>query len=73
MPIASCQLQRCWEILLEKSGYSELIEETEEFNKHSAYIKRGVSVIPTKFGMSFGIPFLNQGGRVDSLGRNTLF
>ena len=59
-------MQRCWELLLEKSDYSKLIEETDEFNKHNAYIKRGVSVIPTKFGLSFGIPFLNQGGRVFS-------
>ena len=62
MPIVSCQMQRCWEMLLEKSNYSKLIEDTEEFNKRNAYIKRGVSVIPTKFGLAFGVSFLNQGG-----------
>ncbi len=26
------------------------------------WVKRGVSLVPTKFGISFGIAFLNQGG-----------
>ena len=62
MRIVSCQMQRYWKMLLEKSNYSKLIEDTEEFNKRNAYIKRGVSVIPIKFGVGFEIPFLNQGG-----------
>ena len=62
MPVVSCQLQRCWEMLLEKSDYAGMVEETANFNKHNKYIKRGISVIPTKFGISFGISFLNQGG-----------
>ncbi|KAI6654571.1 Xanthine dehydrogenase/oxidase [Oopsacas minuta] len=64
MPIVSCQMQRCWQELLEKSNYSKLVEETTAFNKQNKFIKRGVSVIPTKFGISFGIAFLNQGGKI---------
>ena len=62
MPVVSCQLQRCWEMLLEKSDYAGMVEETANFNKQNNYIKRGISVIPTKFGVSFGVAFLNQGG-----------
>ena len=62
MPVVSCQLQRCWEMLLEKSNYARMLEETTNFNKQNNYIKRGISVIPTKFGVAFEVSFLNQGG-----------
>ena len=33
-----------------------------KFNKENRWKKRGISVIPTKFGISFGVAFLNQSG-----------
>lgn len=32
------------------------------FCRCNRYKKRGISVIPTKFGIAFTLPFLNQGG-----------
>lgn len=32
------------------------------FSRENKYKKRGISIIPTKYGIAFGISFLNQGG-----------
>ncbi|CAG5113950.1 Oidioi.mRNA.OKI2018_I69.chr2.g8039.t1.cds [Oikopleura dioica] len=34
----------------------------DEFNKANKYKKRGVALVPTQFGIAFGLKFLNQGG-----------
>ena len=34
----------------------------EEFNKVNKFKKRGVALVPTQFGIAFGLKFLNQGG-----------
>ncbi|XP_029448890.1 xanthine dehydrogenase/oxidase isoform X2 [Rhinatrema bivittatum] len=55
-------LQRCWEECLESSGYHQRKEQIKEFNRQHRWKKRGIAIIPTKFGVSFTIPFLNQAG-----------
>ena len=44
-----------------KSSYPKLKKETEEFNKNNNNKKRGLAVVPVKFGISFTSPVLNQG------------
>lgn len=44
----------------EKTQYDKLLEETAEFNRTHEFIKRGVGVVPVKFGISFTASFLNQ-------------
>lgn len=34
----------------------------EEFNQMNRWRKRGIAVIPTKFGINFTAKFMNQGG-----------
>ena len=36
--------------------------EIEKYNKENKWKKRGLAVIPTMFGIGFGLKFLNQGG-----------
>jgi xanthine dehydrogenase large subunit len=50
-----------FKILKEKSAYENLIRETEEFNKKNSFLKRGIGIIPVKFGISFTFTTLNQG------------
>ncbi|AOA62430.1 Putative xanthine dehydrogenase [Komagataella phaffii CBS 7435] len=45
-----------------EAKFDQLVEEVKEFNSKSKWIKRGISHIPTMFGVSFGVLFLNQGG-----------
>lgn len=46
----------------EESEYSRRRAEIEQFNKTHKWNKRGLAIIPTKFGISFTALFLNQAG-----------
>lgn len=46
----------------EESDYARRRAEIEEFNKTHKWNKRGLAIIPTKFGISFTALFLNQAG-----------
>jgi xanthine dehydrogenase/oxidase len=46
----------------EESEYSRRRQEIEEYNKTHKWNKRGLALIPTKFGISFTALFLNQAG-----------
>jgi xanthine dehydrogenase/oxidase len=35
--------------------------EFEEFNSQNKWLKRGISLVPTKFGIAFTAKFMNQG------------
>nr|XP_026690657.1 xanthine dehydrogenase/oxidase-like [Ciona intestinalis] len=58
-------LKRCWEECLKRSKFTERKSEVEEYNSKNRWRKRGISCIPTKFGISFadgGGLHLNQAG-----------
>ncbi|KAH8697667.1 putative xanthine dehydrogenase HxA [Talaromyces proteolyticus] len=46
----------------EESSYMERRKAVDEYNKTHKWSKRGLSIIPTKFGISFTALFLNQAG-----------
>lgn len=47
--------------VLEESKYAERREAVTKFNATHKWKKRGLSIVPTKFGISFTALFLNQG------------
>ena len=51
-----------WRQVIEEADYVARKKEIEEFNKSHKWKKRGISLIPTKFGISFTALFLNQAG-----------
>nr|XP_030713872.1 xanthine dehydrogenase/oxidase isoform X1 [Globicephala melas] len=55
-------LPRCWDECLKSSQYHVRKSEVDKFNKENCWKKRGLCIIPTKFGISFTVPFLNQAG-----------
>ncbi|XP_070199819.1 xanthine dehydrogenase/oxidase-like [Littorina saxatilis] len=55
-------LQGCWEECMERSDFSTRRREVDKFNRENRWRKRGLSVVPTKYGMAFTAVFLNQGG-----------
>ena len=59
--IAESDMVQLFDLLREKSNYDQLRKETEEFNKTNSESKRGLAVVPVKFGISFTSPVLNQG------------
>ena len=46
----------------QEAQYDRRRREVDEFNKKHKWKKRGLSLIPTKFGISFNAYFLNQAG-----------
>ncbi|XP_024052534.1 xanthine dehydrogenase/oxidase [Terrapene carolina triunguis] len=55
-------LRRCWEECLVNSKYCLRRRLIDEFNRQNRWKKRGIAIIPTKFGISFTLSFLNQAG-----------
>ncbi|XP_060922759.1 aldehyde oxidase 1-like [Limanda limanda] len=55
-------LLRCWEECKTKSDYSNRRQAVDQFNQQSCWKKRGMSIIPIKYGIAFSEGFLNQAG-----------
>ncbi|XP_013100301.2 xanthine dehydrogenase [Stomoxys calcitrans] len=55
-------IERCFEDCLKQSNYHKKKQEVQEFNRNNRYRKRGITVIPTKYGVAFGVKHLNQSG-----------
>ncbi|MBN2894159.1 MAG: xanthine dehydrogenase molybdopterin binding subunit [Bacteroidales bacterium] len=51
-----------WDKITESADYKNRRKQVDEFNKNNKYKKRGLSLIPVKFGISFTTAFLNQAG-----------
>ncbi|KAI9502076.1 putative xanthine dehydrogenase HxA [Coemansia spiralis] len=50
-----------WRQVKQSGEFDRRRHEVDEFNRGSRYRKRGLSLVPTKFGISFGVKHLNQG------------
>lgn len=61
-PIEDVNLRTLWQHTIERSEFHAKKREAEEFNAANRWKKRGVAIIPTKFGISFTSKFMNQGG-----------
>ncbi|XP_043965965.1 aldehyde oxidase 6 isoform X2 [Gambusia affinis] len=55
-------LHRCWELCKLKSDYSARRQAVDQFNQQNRWRKRGVALIPIKYGIAFAESFLNQAG-----------
>ncbi|XP_057800195.1 xanthine dehydrogenase 1-like isoform X2 [Salvia miltiorrhiza] len=60
--IENSTLERLWKELKISSDFLAVKKEVERFNTHNRWVKRGVAIIPTKFGISFTAKFMNQAG-----------
>ncbi|CAB4069123.1 XDH [Lepeophtheirus salmonis] len=60
--LENCSLRRCWQECEALSQFSERRRSVDEFNLGNKWRKRGLSMIPTKYGIAFGLPHLNQAG-----------
>ncbi|XP_017610816.1 xanthine dehydrogenase 1-like isoform X4 [Gossypium arboreum] len=57
-----CTLAQIWNELKVSCDFLKVREEVDEFNLHNRWKKRGIAMIPTKFGISFTTKFMNQAG-----------
>ncbi len=55
-------LTRLMDELMKTSDFQKRKAGVDEFNKNNRWKKRGISAIPTKFGIAFTATFMNQAG-----------
>lgn len=62
MTFNSEPLVSCWKSVLADSSFKERRKSVDAFNEHNRLRKRGISAVPTTFGISFTWPTYNQAG-----------
>ncbi|KAJ4979755.1 hypothetical protein NE237_010535 [Protea cynaroides] len=60
--IQHCTLAQVWNELKSSCEFLKAREEVDQFNLHNRWKKRGIAMVPTKFGISFTTKFMNQAG-----------
>ncbi|XP_030628407.1 aldehyde oxidase 6 isoform X1 [Chanos chanos] len=53
-------LTRCWNECKERSEYERRRQDIAQFNQQNQWRKRGIAIIPIKYGIGFAEAFLNQ-------------
>ncbi|CAF0786586.1 unnamed protein product [Adineta steineri] len=61
-PLERWNIPRLMDELLISSDFNQRQKSIEEYNKLHTYRKRGITILPTKFGIAFTAKFLNQAG-----------
>lgn len=61
-PLRYFYVPRLWSNVMEAADVANRRQEVDAFNKANKWRKRGLSVLATKFGISFTAKFMNQGG-----------
>lgn len=62
MPVKDCRAERCWQTAINKYNLNDRVEKVENFNRQHHISKKGLSVMPICFGISFTNKILNQAG-----------
>merc|ERR1719373_1107092 len=60
--LVNCTLEKCWLETEKLSNYKQMKQEVAEFNQKNRWKKRGLAMIPVKFGIAFTALHLNQHG-----------
>jgi xanthine dehydrogenase/oxidase len=62
MPIIDWFIPEIFETILKESNYDQRRQSINSFNAANLWKKRGLSIIPNKFSIAFGLKHMNQGG-----------
>jgi xanthine dehydrogenase/oxidase len=54
------RIPQMWENIQEIADFSERKADVDRFNESNSWRKRGLSILPTKFGINFTAKFMNQ-------------
>lgn len=60
MPLEDFNVPMMWDQLYNTANIAQRRNEVEKFNAENRWRKRGISIVPTKFGISFTAKFMNQ-------------
>ena len=56
-----CYLDDVWRYTKRKAKFAQRLEDVREFNRNNRWRKRGISMMPIKYGMGFNATFLERG------------
>ena len=56
-----CLMPEVWKRLKRTSDFDKRVKEVEKFNKENQWKKRGISMIPLKYGLGYNLGLLMQG------------
>lgn len=60
--LSNWTIPRLWTELLQCSDFEERQNQVAQFNAAHQFRKRGLAMLPVKFGIAFNVLFMNQGG-----------
>ncbi|MEY2878854.1 MAG: Xanthine dehydrogenase molybdenum-binding subunit, partial [Verrucomicrobiota bacterium] len=60
--LRDCYIRRVFETTRAKYHFDARLAKVEEFNRRNRWRKRGISLIPVKYGSGFNLPALEQAG-----------
>lgn len=58
--VTECQAQKCWDEVQEDYHVEDVKKEVESFNRQNRFYKKGLSLMPVCFGISFTNTMMNQ-------------
>lgn len=59
-PVINCNLERYWQETIQMSDYYQREKAVAVFNQKNRWVKRGICLIPVKYGIAFTGTFLMQ-------------
>jgi xanthine dehydrogenase molybdopterin binding subunit len=68
--VDNSRLEKIYNELLASSDYKKRKENIDNFNSEHIFVKRGIALVPVKFGISFTTAFLNQAGATVNIYRD---
>ena len=57
-----CYMRDVWDYARQKSQFDRRLEEVRAFNRANRWRKRGISLVPVKYGSGYNLASLEQGG-----------
>jgi xanthine dehydrogenase/oxidase len=64
--IKYCYMDDVWEEMMKRSDFRKRQQQVQEFNRKNRWRKRGISMMPLKYGLGYSLGFLSQGGAMIS-------
>ena len=65
--LTSCYIREVWDYLKAKSSYADKVEQVDDYNRANRWRKRGLAMVPVKYGSGYNLAMLEQASVVLSI------
>lgn len=65
--LSDCYIRDVWSFLKKACAFDDKVKDAEQFNAANRWRKRGVALIPVKYGSGYNLAMLEQGGAMISV------